>query len=55
MLWIKSDLADSRKTLRKVQIDVEGSIDPYYWKQRICTRVKKSCDETRKLVEYNIP
>ena len=46
----RRDLVKSRKTLRKVQIDVEGSIDPYYWKQRIRTRFKKGQDEARKLI-----
>jgi hypothetical protein len=37
----RSDLVESRQFLKKVRIDVEGSMGPYYWKQRIRTRIKK--------------
>nr|KAJ0194464.1 hypothetical protein LSAT_V11C800404580 [Lactuca sativa] len=37
----RSDLVESGQFLKKVRIDVEGSMGPYYWKQRIRTRIKK--------------
>ena len=50
-----SDLVESKPSLRKVRIDVEGSMVLYYWKQRICTRFKEGCDKSSKLVEFVIP
>ena len=51
----RSDLVESRQFLKKVRIDVEGSMGPYYWKQRIRTRIKERRDETMKLVVVVIP
>ena len=51
----RSDLVESRRFLRKVRIDVEGSRGPYYWKQRICTRIKEGRDETIGSVLVVIP
>ena len=46
---------ESRQSLEKVRIDVEGSMGPYYWKQRICTRTEEGQDKTRELVVDVIP
>ena len=37
----RRDLGKSKKSLRKVQRDVEGTMGPYYWKQMIRTRIKE--------------
>ena len=50
-----SGRVESRQSLRKVRIDVEGSRGPYYWKQRICTRIKEGRDETGGSVLVVIP
>ena len=46
---------ESRQSMKKVRIDVEGSMGPYYKKQRIHTRNKEGEDKTRELVVGVIP
>lgn len=48
---MSSYLEDPKQFLRKVQIGVEGSIGPYYWKHMICTQIKENFEDSKELVE----